>query len=118
MKISFGYRLHYVKRIAIRKKRDVTLLKNRLDVYSDEWRTAQPDPITDTKCSNFTPTGKLRKPRTKKSDSSQPNSSPAKEIEVGIPAQNGNKSLTKRKRSKSDKVRRLKKTMQSMRILT
>lgn len=88
----------------MRKKRDVDLLKSRLDVYSDEWRTAQPDPITNVKCSNFTPTGKLRKPRTKKAESNQTNTSPAKEIEIVPHAQNGNKPITKRKRSKSDKV--------------
>lgn len=35
--------MHCVKKIAKRKEKDVALLKNRLDLYSDEWRTAQPE---------------------------------------------------------------------------
>lgn len=59
--------MHYVKRITARKRRDVDMLKARLDVYSDEWRTAQPDPLTKAKLpTNLTPTGKIRKPRLKK----------------------------------------------------
>lgn len=34
----------------MRKKRDVDLLKSRLDVYSDEWRTAQPGGFTTPNC--------------------------------------------------------------------
>lgn len=41
--IALFFRLHCVKKIAKRKEKDVTLLKNRLDLYSDEWRTAQPE---------------------------------------------------------------------------
>lgn len=36
--------MHSVKKITKRKERDVALLKARLDLYSDEWRTAQPEP--------------------------------------------------------------------------
>lgn len=87
----------------MRKRRDVDLLKARLDVYSDEWRTAQPDPITKVKMpTNLTPTGKVRKPRLKK------NSAPANAQQVNTaeadlkPLIDGK--LSKRKRSKSDKV--------------
>lgn len=86
----------------MRKKRDVDLLKSRLDVYSDEWRTAQPDPITKVKMpTNLTPTGKVRKPRLKK------NSTPS--INAQVNAEPDTKPITegklsKRKRSKSDKV--------------
>lgn len=36
-------RLHYVKKITKNKEKDVSMLKGRLDLYNDEWRTAQPD---------------------------------------------------------------------------
>lgn len=90
-----------MKRITMRKKRDVDLLKARLDVYSDEWRTAQPDPITKVKMpTNLTPTGKVRKPRLKKNNT-------ATNVQVNNdgdlkPLIDGK--LSKRKRSKSDKV--------------
>lgn len=96
------FRLHYIKRVTIRKKRDVELLKTRLDVYNDEWRTAQPDPITKIKMpTNLTPTGKVRKSRLKKNNGTAPNPPPPNECETKpIDAK-----LSKRKRSKSDKVR-------------
>lgn len=99
------YRLHYVKRITMRKKRDVDLLKARLDVYSDEWRTAQPDPITKVKMpTNLTPTGKVRKPRLKKNNVSSVNAQ--NNADADIKPIDGK--LSKRKRSKSDKVCSLK----------
>lgn len=86
----------------MRKRRDVDLLKARLDVYSDEWRTAQPDPITKVKMpTNLTPTGKVRKPRLKKTNAAA-NAPPNAEADVK-PPQIDTK-LSKRKRSKSDKV--------------
>lgn len=97
----FNHRLHYVKRITIRKKRDVDLLKARLDVYSDEWRTAQPDPITKVKMpTNLTPTGKVRKPRLKKNNTTSSNT---QIVDSDIKSHIDGK-LSKRKRSKSDKV--------------
>lgn len=96
------FRLHCVKRITNRKKRDVDLLKTRLDVYNDEWRTAQPDPITKVKMpTNLTPTGKVRKTRAKKNNGlaqnspQQPADQPTKPVET---------KLTKRKRVKAEKV--------------
>lgn len=86
----------------MRKKRDVDLLKARLDVYSDEWRTAQPDPITKVKMpTNLTPTGKVRKPRLKKNNAAA-NAAPVNADGDLKPLIDGK--LSKRKRSKSDKV--------------
>lgn len=86
----------------MRKKRDVDLLKSRLDVYSDEWRTAQPDPITKVKMpTNLTPTGKVRKPRLKKNNATPTNSQVNPDADTK-PLIDGK--LSKRKRSKSDKV--------------
>lgn len=86
----------------MRKKRDVDLLKTRLDVYSDEWRTAQPDPITKVKMpTNLTPTGKVRKPRLKKNNVASANSQGNPDTDAK-PLIDGK--LSKRKRSKSDKV--------------
>lgn len=79
------------------------MLKARLDVYSDEWRTAQPDPITKIKMpTNLTPTGKVRKPRLKKTNNGLAQNSQV-QIESDIKPQIDGK-LSKRKRSKSDKV--------------
>lgn len=39
------HRLHYVKKITKRQERDVAILKRRLDLYNDGWRTAQPEPL-------------------------------------------------------------------------
>lgn len=89
-----------MKRITIRKKRDVDLLKSRLDVYSDEWRTAQPDPITKVKMpTNLTPTGKVRKPRLKKNNPASHTNNTDSDLKTHIDGK-----LSKRKRSKSDKV--------------
>lgn len=100
------FRLHYVKRITSRKKRDVDLLKTRLDLYSDEWRTAQPDPLTKAKLpTNLTPTGKIRKPRLKKNltQSNETIASEASDVkQLFIP--DGGK-LSRRKRSKLEKVK-------------
>lgn len=86
----------------MRKRRDVDLLKARLDVYSDEWRTAQPDPITKVKMpTNLTPTGKVRKPRLKKNNASA-NAQATPDGDAKPP--NVDTKLSKRKRSKSDKV--------------
>lgn len=86
----------------MRKKRDVDLLKARLDVYSDEWRTAQPDPITKVKMpTNLTPTGKVRKPRLKKNNVSAVNAQNNTDADLK-PLIDGK--LSKRKRSKLDKV--------------
>lgn len=102
-----------MKRITIRKKRDVDLLKARLDVYSDEWRTAQPEPMLQvTAPTNLTPTGKVRKPRMKKNNNASSNAAAsAATTPVATPnttesklSTNDIKCLTKRKRSKSDKV--------------
>lgn len=90
----------------MRKKRDVDLLKARLDVYSDEWRTAQPDPITKVKMpTNLTPTGKVRKPRLKKNNTAAANASQVNADGDLKPLIDGK--LSKRKRSKSDKVTRI-----------
>lgn len=71
-------------------------------MYSDEWRTAQPDPITKVKMpTNLTPTGKVRKPRLKKNNVASANAQMLTETDVK-PQIDGK--LTKRKRSKSDKV--------------
>lgn len=79
------------------------MLKARLDVYSDEWRTAQPDPITKIKMpTNLTPTGKVRKPRLKKTNNGLAQNAQV-QIESDIKPQIDGK-LSKRKRSKSDKV--------------
>lgn len=103
-------RLHYVKRISMQKKRDVALLKSRLDVYNDEWRTAQPDPDSKVKLPFISvQTGKVRKPRVRKADrefvQTEANAGNAKDPEnlSAVPL-SGQKGLTKRKRSKSDKV--------------
>lgn len=87
--------------MTVRKTRDVTLLKGRLDVYNDEWRLAQPDPITNVKMpTNLTPTGKVRKPRMRKNNAqpastqaSVPNAKPRIEEKI-----------RKRKRMKTEKV--------------
>lgn len=109
----------------MRKRRDVDLLKARLDVYSDEWRTAQPDPITKVKMpTNLTPTGKVRKPRLKKNNATAtattaatataPTAAAAATANLTTNAQANadgdlkphiDGKLSKRKRSKSDKVR-------------
>lgn len=92
-----------MKRITIRKKRDVDLLKTRLDVYSDEWRTAQPDPITKLKMpTNLTPTGKVRKTRTKKCSDGDVQNLPLRN-ECNAKTIDGK--LSKRKRIKPEKVR-------------
>lgn len=101
----------------MRKRRDVDLLKARLDVYSDEWRTAQPDPITKVKMpTNLTPTGKVRKPRLKKNNATanatanantnaqQVNAAAAIAADADLKPHIDGK-LSKRKRSKSDKVK-------------
>lgn len=76
------------------------LLKARLDVYSDEWRTAQPDPITKVKMpTNLTPTGKVRKPRLKKNNTSSHTNNIDSDLKSHIDGK-----TSKRKRSKSDKV--------------
>lgn len=102
-------RLHYVKRITIRKKRDVALLKGRLDLYSDDWRTAQPDPIRPPPS---VPTVKVRKPRVRKNDAAQAAAATAAAATATTPAPPDTpnktspkeaKSFKKRKRSKSDK---------------
>lgn len=100
--IEFVGRLHYVKKIVGQKKRDVELLKVRLDVYSDDWRTAQPDPLAKVKApTNLTPTGKIRKPRKNKALN-------AKDVEAECDGESkpstADGKYTKRKRSKSDKV--------------
>lgn len=105
----------------MRKRRDVDLLKARLDVYSDEWRTAQPDPITKVKMpTNLTPTGKVRKPRLKKNNATANASATtnananALPVNAAAPATAADATdikphidgkLSKRKRSKSDKVK-------------
>lgn len=96
-------RLHYVKKIISQKKRDVELLKVRLDVYSDEWRTAQPDPLAKVKApTNLTPTGKIRKPRKKNAiNAAVKIEGEAADADVKPPSVDGK---YKRKRSKSDKV--------------
>lgn len=97
-------RLHYVKKIVSHKKRDVELLKVRLDVYSDEWRTAQPDPLTKVKApTNLTPTGKIRKPRKKNAINATVKIENDVDADAKPPSVDGSK-YTKRKRSKSDKV--------------
>lgn len=100
----------------MRKRRDVDLLKARLDVYSDEWRTAQPDPITKVKMpTNLTPTGKVRKPRLKKNNATanatanvNANAAAAQVNATDAAAEqlkpHIDGKLSKRKRSKSDKV--------------
>lgn len=39
------YRLHAIKKLAKRREKDVSLIKSRLDVYNDDWRIAQPEPL-------------------------------------------------------------------------
>uniref|UniRef100_A0A336LJ22 CSON005259 protein n=1 Tax=Culicoides sonorensis TaxID=179676 RepID=A0A336LJ22_CULSO len=39
---KLAYRLHIIKKLKKQKSKDVTLLKNRLDIHADEWRTAGP----------------------------------------------------------------------------
>jgi len=39
---KLSFRLDEVKKMTKRRNRDVTLLKNRLDTYGDDWRTAGP----------------------------------------------------------------------------
>lgn len=96
-------RLHYVKKIISHKKRDVELLKVRLDVYSDEWRTAQPDPLAKVKApTNLTPTGKIRKPRKKNAINAAVKIEGEADADVKPPSVDGK--YNKRKRSKSDKV--------------
>lgn len=38
-----SFRLHYIKKLTKHHQKDVVLLKSRLDMYNDGWRTAQPD---------------------------------------------------------------------------
>lgn len=102
--------MHYVKRISIQKKRDVELLKSRLDVYNDEWRIAQPDPDARVKLPTKLKTSvKVRKPRLRKLDREQIpadlNNSPNKELDNTLLV--GPKGIPKRKRTKSDKVIRV-----------
>lgn len=93
-----------MKRITARKRRDVDMLKARLDVYSDEWRTAQPDPLTKTKLpTNLTPTGKIRKPRIKKNNVAATVDPATPEIERKIPPTVDGK-LGRRKKAKIEKV--------------
>lgn len=107
-------RLHYVKRVAMQKKRDVALLKSRLDVYNDEWRTAQPDPDVKVKLPSnaVPPTEKVRKPRMRKGEREQQEQTQS-QGDAGTAANKtpdnlnnsiGQKGMGKRKRTKSDKV--------------
>lgn len=94
----------------MQKKRDVALLKSRLDVYNDEWRTAQPDPDSKVKLPFISvQTDKVRKPRLRKADrefvQTEANAGNVKDPDsLSAVPQSGQKGLTKRKRSKSDKV--------------
>lgn len=47
------YRLHAIKKLAKRREKDVSLVKSRLDVYNDDWRVAQPEPLLKLENVNY-----------------------------------------------------------------
>lgn len=47
------YRLHVIKKLAKRREKDVSLVKSRLDVYNDDWRIAQPEPLLKLENVNY-----------------------------------------------------------------
>lgn len=61
-------RLHYIKKLTKRQQKDVVLLKSRLDLYNDSWRTAHPN----TKVRRVP-----KKPKLPSKSSSGPNPVPA-----------------------------------------
>lgn len=109
------YRLHYVKKITKRKEKDVSLLKGRLDLYSDEWRTAQPETQFKGQMPSLIPTtNKIRKTKMRKIDKNAAAGTGAATCTTqnatgGKTNQSGKKGTpdgekTKRKRAKPDKV--------------
>lgn len=47
------YRLHVIKKLSKRREKDVSLVKSRLDVYNDDWRIAQPEPLLKLENVNY-----------------------------------------------------------------
>lgn len=47
------YRLHEIKKLSKRREKDVSLVKQRLDVYNDDWRIAQPEPLLKLENVNY-----------------------------------------------------------------
>lgn len=47
------YRLHEIRKLSKRREKDVSLVKARLDLYNDDWRIAQPEPLLKLENVNY-----------------------------------------------------------------
>lgn len=94
-------RLHYIKKLTKRQQKDVVLIKSRLDLYNDNWRTANPS----TKIRRVTKKIKLPSKSTT-SGANTPTAPPAISTAstLRVPTNGGGAApITKRKRSSTTK---------------
>lgn len=96
-------RLHYMKKLTKRQQKDVVLIKSRLDLYNDNWRTANPS----SKIRRVTKKIKLASKSTSNSGVNTPTGiSPAipTPSSLRVPSNGGGPApITKRKRSSTTK---------------
>lgn len=85
-------------------EKDVSLLKGRLDLYSDEWRTAQPDTQFKAAMPSLIPTtNKAKKTKIRKNAKESSSNTQGLPSNPTTTTKGTKNSATKRKRTKTDK---------------